>query len=181
VNESKLAVARPAEKKVLEPPDTHYLRAAEGWLMLGCVTEAQTELQNISLQARFHPRVLMARYEICARKAHWELAYALAQGLVVLSPQEPAGWINRSIALHALKRTPEAWYTLLPAAEKFPKNVVIAYNLACYGSQMGRFSEANQWLKKATEMDKDNKVKWMAVKDPDLMPLWEYLGKSHQG
>jgi len=166
---------------MLEPPDTHYLRAAEGWLLLGCVTEAQEELQHISLQGRFHPRVLLARWEVSARKQHWELAYVLAQGLVVLAPQEPAGWINRSIALHAMKRTPEAWYNLLPAAEKFPQNVVVAYNLACYASQLGKFSEANQWLQKASEMDKENKVKWMAIKDPDLAPLWQYLGSASPG
>ncbi len=165
---------------MLEPPDTHYLRAAEGWLGLGLVPEAQAELNHLSLQARFHPRVILARWEISARQRQWELAYALAQGLVVLTPDEPAGWINRAIALHAMKRTPEAWYALLPAAEKFPKNTIVIYNLACYASQLGKFQEANQWLRKAEETDHENRVKWMALKDPDLQPLWEYLATLDQ-
>lgn len=139
------------------------------------------EINHISLQARFHPRVLLARWEIAARQQQWEMAYAIAQGLVVLAPAEPAGWINRSIALHAMKRTPEAWYNLLSAAEKFPQNLVVAYNLACYACQLGKFQEAQTWLRKAEDMDKENKVKWMALKDPDLHGLWEYFGKPEQG
>ena len=175
---SPLVSAEP--RKALEPPDTHFLRAAEGWLGLGSLEDAEEEINHLSLQARFHPRVLLVRWEISARHRQWELAYALAQGLVVLAPNEPGGWVNRSISLHAMKRTPEAWFNLLPAAKKFPKNLVVAYNLACYASQLGKFTEANQWLKKAAEMDTENRVKWMALKDPDLQPLWEYLGSSSQ-
>lgn len=163
--------------KPLEASDTHLIRAVEGWLELGSVDDAMDEVGQISLEGRFHPRVILARYEIAARQLQWELAYALAQGLVVLTPNEPVGWINRSIALHAMKRTPEALYNLVPAAEKFSKNIVIPYNLACYASQLGKFQEANAWLKRARDMD-EKQVKWIALKDPDLQPLWEYLGRT---
>jgi predicted Zn-dependent protease len=166
------------QSKVLEPSDALHLRAAEGWLELGDDSEAQAELKQISLAARFHPLVLLARWEIFARKQHWEFAHTVAQGLVRLVPDEPKGWINRSAALHAMKRTPEAWQSLLPAAEKFPQNPLIAYNLARYACQLGRFQEANRWLQRAVQMRGGKRLKWIALKDPDLEPLWGGLGSS---
>ena len=84
------------------PPDIHFLRAAEGWLELGDHLEANEELKKISLQCRFHPQVLLVRWEIYAREGHWEFAHTIAHGLVALAPDEPVGWINRSFALHQM-------------------------------------------------------------------------------
>src|ERR1700704_888259 len=111
--------------KDIPAPDSHHLKAAQGWLELGNHQEANEELKEISLEWRFHPEVLIARFEIYARCNHWEFAYTIAHGMVALVPNEPAGWIKRSIALHQLKRTPEAWQTLLPAATKFPDNFTV--------------------------------------------------------
>lgn len=158
----------------IEAPDHHHLNAAEGWLALGDLSEAHTELKKISLACRFHPRVLLVRWEICAQQQLWEGARVIAHGLVTLVPEEASGWINRSVSLHALKRTPEAWQSLLPAIDKFPENALVPYNLACYAAQLGRFVESNQWLEKAIALDGDKKLKWIAVKDPDLQPLWEH-------
>ena len=157
--------------KMLEAPDLHFLNAAEGWLELGNHLEANEELKRISLPARFHPLVLLARWEIYAKGGHWEFAHTIAHGLVVLAPDDPRGWINRSFSLHEMKRTYDAWQTLLPAADKFPKNPIIAYNLSCYACQLGRFSEAAEWLKKAIKHGDGKKIKAMAMADPDLKPL----------
>lgn len=159
----------------LEASDQHHVNAAEGWLALGDLAEAHEELKQLSLPSRFHPRVLLVRWEICAQQQLWEGARVIAHGMVVLAPTEPSGWINRSVALHALKRTPEAWQSLLPAVDRFPNNPLVAYNLACYAAQLGKFDEANQWLDKAVSLDQDKRLKFMATKDPDLQPLWEHL------
>jgi predicted Zn-dependent protease len=155
------------------PPDCHFLRAAEGWLELGDHLEANEELKRISLQTRFHPQVLLARWEIYAREQHWEYAHTIAHGLVALAPDEPAGWINRSFALHQMKRTQEAWHALLPAVKKFPKNPTVAYNLACYACQLGKLTEARDWLTRAIETGDGNKIKSLAKEDPDLKPLFD--------
>ena len=159
--------------KPLGPPDSHFLNAAEGWLMLGLPLEANEELKKISLQGRFHPLVLLTRWEIYTRAHHWEFAHTIAQGLVALLPDEPVGWVNRSYALHQMKRTREAWHALLPAADKFPSNLTVAYNLACYACQLGMFDEAGRWLKKAMKLADPNHVQLVALEDPDLKPLWE--------
>ena len=50
--------------KKLEPPDSHHLEAAEGWLGLGNWNEANEELEKISAPARAHPSVLEMRFHI---------------------------------------------------------------------------------------------------------------------
>lgn len=49
----------------LEEPDTHYLRAAEGWCELGDIEEATKELERITPMQRVHPEVLKLRAKIC--------------------------------------------------------------------------------------------------------------------
>ena len=161
----------------LQPPDTHHLSAAEGWLGLGSVVDAHDELKQISLEARFHPNVLRVRWEVYARGGHWEFAHTIAQGLIAFLPDDAAGYINRSMALHQLKRTPEAWHNLLPAALKFPDNSTIALHLARYACQLGHLDEAKAWIKKAVTLDDAGELMSRALKEPDLAPLWPYYGK----
>ncbi|MCI0351284.1 MAG: hypothetical protein L0Z53_17815 [Acidobacteriales bacterium] len=167
----------PREFIPLQPPDTHHLSAAQGWLGLSAVAEAHSELQKISLQARFHPDVLRVRWEVYAQSGHWEFAHTIAQGLIAFLPDDPEGWINRSLCLHELKRTPEAWNALLPAALKFPSNAIVALHLARYACQLGRLDEAKTWVKKAASLDEAGALMRSALKDPDLTPLWPHYGK----
>jgi predicted Zn-dependent protease len=167
VEHSSAQKARP-----IGPPDVHYLRAAEGWLELGDHLEANEELKKITLQCRFHPQVLLVRWEIYAREGHWEFAHTIAHGLVALAPEEPVGWINRAFALHQMRRTNEAWHSLLPASRKWPNNATVAYNLACYACQLGRLDEARQWIERAMDIGDGPRIKALAAQDPDLRPLF---------
>jgi hypothetical protein len=81
------------------------------------------------------------------------------------------------VALHELKRTPEAWNALLPAALKFPGNSTIAFHLARYACQLGRLDEAKTWIKKAATLDEAGELMSAALKDPDLTPLWPHYSK----
>src|SRR3954468_15114407 len=59
----------------LEPPDTHYLMHAVGWLELGSVSEAKAELAHIRTAFQFHPDVLEVRWLICAEERQWPLPF----------------------------------------------------------------------------------------------------------
>jgi len=109
---------------------------------------------------------------LCARRS-LEYAYTIAHGMVALVPNEATGWIKRSVALHKLRRTPEAWQSLLPAATKFPENVTILFDLARYACQLGKYSDAFRWLERAKKIADPHSVKQMAKKDPELEPLWQ--------
>jgi hypothetical protein len=68
------------------------------------------------------------------------------------------------------KRTQEAFDSLLPVGEKFPKVWTIPYNLACYCAQLGRLDECRDWFTRAMAID-EKTVQRAAIDDPDLKPL----------
>ena len=156
----------------LEPPDSHHLAAAEGWLELSNPVEANDELEKITPIKRAHPDVLKMRVRIYLEARKWEMALPVCEALVKSLPENPFGWIHRSYALHELKRTQEAYDLLIPAETRFPHEWVVPYNLACYQCQLGRLPEARSLLTKALELDPFSKRKMQALEDPDLAPLW---------
>ncbi len=161
--------------KPLEPPDCHYLNAAQGWLELADPVAAWEEMDKITPKGKLHPLFLLVRWELYAKARQWEAAHMLAEYLVMLCPEEPIGWLQRSYSLHAMKRTPEAFHQLLPAAQKFPKLSTVAYHLACYACQLGHIEEGWHWLDKAIATGEPDAIKSMALEDPGLAPLWQHL------
>jgi len=69
----------------------------------------------------------------------------------------------------------QAWEALLPAFDKFPKEPIIPFNLACYACQMRQLDAARDWLQRAMAISGKEKIKPMALKDSDLEPLWEEI------
>jgi tetratricopeptide (TPR) repeat protein len=160
--------------KPLAPPDSHYLRAAQGWVELGSPLEAEKELERIARELRAHPDVLEVRWHIYAQANRWEACVDLADATIQLAPDRAEAWIHRSFALHELNRTQEAYDNLLPVAGRFPNVWTIPYNLACYCAQLGRLGECQEWFRKAVAIDEQT-VKRAASDDPDLKPLWDSL------
>ncbi len=163
--------------KPLEPPDSHHLSAAAGWLGLGNLAEAVAELEKIAPQFQSHPQVLTIRYDICAKAGKWDVAAEIAGTLTRLEPHPPGAWI--SLAYAERRKTgggiPRAREILVQAQRAFPGEPTIAYNLACYECQSGDLNAARSWLEKACALGDANKVKLMALEDPDLKPLWPDL------
>jgi hypothetical protein len=105
----------------------------------------------------------------------------IARTLVEIVSEFPNGWIYQA---EALRRMPggegveRAWAALLPAADKFPKEVAILYNLACYSCQMGRLADAWAWLEMAFKVAGDQKqLKLKALDDRDLEQLWKEIAE----
>ena len=160
--------------KPLEPPDSHCLSAAIGWLGLGNVVEAGAELEKIAPQFQSHPDVLAVQFDIHAQAGKWDAAAEIAGTLTQLEPEEPGAWI--SLAYATRRKTgggiPQARAILIQAQRTFPKEKIIAYNLACYDCQLGNLDAAKAWLDKACTLGDARKIKHMARQDPDLEPLW---------
>jgi hypothetical protein len=161
----------------LDPPDTHYLSAALGWLGLGRPDEARGELALIRADWQEHPDVLEVRWLICADERQWEEGLQVARLLVEKAPQRATGWLHQA---YALRRVPEgnikrAWEALLPVCDKFPKEPIIPYNLSCYACQMQLLDEARAWLQRALKLGGKDNLKPMALADPDLEPLWQEI------
>jgi tetratricopeptide (TPR) repeat protein len=162
----------------LESPDTHYLSAAEGWLALGNSAEAGEEIARIAPALLDHPEVLEVRWNICAAGQRWETAFEIADRLVTVAPERSSGWIHRAYSVRRASGggLQKAWDALRPAYEKFPKEAVIPYNLACYAAQFGRLDEAWEWLHKSMEAEGNvQTIQQRALADSDLSALWERL------
>jgi len=161
----------------LESPDSHHANAAMGWLELGNRAEAQAELDQVSAANLRHPDVLEVRWALLAQEQQWEAALDVATKLLLRAPERPTGWLHRA---YSLRRTPEgglakAWDALLPAAEKFPGEPTVFYNLSCYACQMQQLDTARQWFKRALKAGSREHIKRMALADADLEPLWEEI------
>jgi tetratricopeptide (TPR) repeat protein len=161
----------------LEPPDSHFLSAAVGWLELGNRIEAEAELNRISVEHQCHPDVLEVRWIILAEAKRWEAALGTARTLLKAAPHRSSGWLHHA---YALRRTTadglkQAWDALLPAYDKFPKEPTIAYNLSCYACQMGQLDEARLWFRRALKAGNKEMIRKMALEDTDLEALWEEI------
>ncbi len=161
----------------IEPPDSHRIRAAVGWLELGCPNDALQELGELSESNRDHPDVLELRWQIHAAAKDWSAALDDATLLVDKAPDRASGWLHRAYALRrasdgGLERARDA---LRPAFEKFPKEPLIAYNLACYACQLRQMDEARHWLHSAIKAGRKATVTRLALKDEDLRPLWDEI------
>ena len=161
----------------IEPPDSHHLNAAFGWLGLGLREEAKNELNLISEAHQQHPDVLETRWLILAGECQWTAALQVARRLLAHSPDRADGWLHHA---YALRRAPEggleqAWEALKPAAEKFPAEPIIPYNLSCYACQLRQLDEARLWFKRALKIGGKERIKQMALADADLEPLWNEI------
>jgi predicted Zn-dependent protease len=164
--------------KPLQPPDSHYVSAAVGWLGLGRRIEANEELQKIAPENAAHPDVLEALWHIYAATGQWQFCVEIAAAIIKLDGERSFGWLHSSIALHELKRTQEAFDQLRPVAERFPNVWRIPYALARYCAQLDRCIESQLWLRRAMAIDRET-VRSTAIIDPDLQPLWaSMLGKN---
>ena len=156
----------------LEPPASHRVSSAEGWLELGNPAEAAAELAGLAPEWAEHPAVLELKWQIKAQGGHWVACLALASRLVELHPELAVGYIHRSFALHELRRTVEARDLLAPAAARFPEEEILPYNLACYECSLGNLATARAWLGKIFGRHNSESWRRAAQSDPDLTALW---------
>ena len=122
----------------IEPPDTHALSAALGWLELGNTAEALAELDRISESNQPHPAVIEMRWAVYAGMKRWDLALESAEELVRVLPGKVDGWLHRAYALRRARGggLMQAWEALLPAAEKCPMQPLVAFNLGVETGQL---------------------------------------------
>lgn len=163
----------------LEPPDTHYLSAAVGWMELGDLVESEKELNRVSAAQQCHPDVLEVRWLLLAQSQRWQPALEIARTLVKVAPERSSGWLHQAYALRraAEDGLQQAWEALLPASSKFPKEPTIPYNLSCYACQLNQLEEAMTWFRRALLVGDRDQIKRMALCDPDLEPLWAEIRK----
>jgi tetratricopeptide (TPR) repeat protein len=164
----------PAELEPLEPPDSHHLSAAMGWLGLKNWQEAEEELEKIAPAFRSHPSVLTVRFEVYSQAGgKWDKANEIARALIQILPEESQFWIWHAYSARRMPGggIPQAREILGKAQQLIPEEPLIPYNLGCYECQLGHLEKAWTWLEKAFAIG-DATFKTMALEDADLEPLW---------
>jgi len=158
----------------LKISDAHQLNAACGWLELGNLAEVRAELAGMSPESRTHPAVLRLQFALAAAEQNWDAAFAFAEQLLCALPGEPAGWLHCAYALRRKRGggLEQARDFLAPAAQKFPREATIAFNLACYECQLRDLPAARRWLQRACEIGGQQQIHAQALADADLQPLW---------
>jgi tetratricopeptide (TPR) repeat protein len=154
------------------------IRFAEGWLGLGNAEEAGKAIADLNSVEANQPDVLALRWSIHAAVEQWEEAHRVALIQLKVNSDDVRGWINQS---YALRRMPDggirmAMEALLPALQKFPREVLIPYNLACYQCQLGDLEESRKYLRLAFKIGGRRQLLALALDDPDLKPIRDDLG-----
>jgi predicted Zn-dependent protease len=126
----------------ITPPDSHLLKAAQGWLELGNHLEANEELDKIPAESRDHFSILDLRWRICAKAEKWVTCLDIAMALKNLAPGRLSGWLICAESLHQLKRTAEAREVLLEAVPELLSHSSLPCSLACYCARLGKTSKA---------------------------------------
>ena len=161
-----------------------HLEAASGWLELGDPRTASQELGNISGLRRALPDVLRVRLQIAMESGDWRNAFALAQGLICVTQHDAEIFLWRSEAVRHLPKggVQQALSLLLEAANDFPNEPAIPFQLACYNGQLAQEATAQSWLTIAFEAAQRhgslNKWKAAALESPDLASLRKKMGRA---
>jgi hypothetical protein len=167
----------------LSHADKVHLDAAEGWLLLDRPDYALEEFGHLTASCRENADVLEREWQTHAMGRNWTAAYETAVRLVNRHPKSAFGWIHRSYALRRMEGggLMKAREALLPAAARFPKELLIPYNLACYAACLDRLDEAWDWLQAATQIAGATRVRRMALGDQDLAPLHDRVREALKG
>ena len=135
--------------------------------------EAQAELEKIDPFCRHLPELLSARIPHYRTLKKWDLMAIVAKKLTEWSPEQPGNFIDWAYATRRTESIHAAHTILTRAASLHPTDPTIQFNLGCHEAQMDNLDRAKTHLKRATDIDP--KFRLLALKDPDLEPLWSSL------
>ena len=155
-----------------------HLQAAEGYLELGMLVEANDEIEKLAPELKTTSPVLGIRLEIYRAAKKWSLMEVVAQVLCKRHQDDPAYWSDLAFAANRSSGLKEAHRILSEALEKFPSDALTLFNLGCYACQLGNLAEAKTLVGQAIKIDPKFKID--AIDDPDLEPLWKEIEEAKE-
>jgi tetratricopeptide (TPR) repeat protein len=160
--------------------DKHHLQAAEGWIELNDLIQANAELNEITPQMRAHPDVLAMRRRIFDEAKRWDKLLVVAESLSKGFPDDVDAWVDYARAFSNLGKTEEAIHLQKLKLQDFEHDRAVPYFLGCFTCKIGKLDEARSWLIKAfsTELGSFYRMTWL--QDPDLEPLWVEIQSDDQ-
>lgn len=104
----------------------------------------------------------------------WDLTQAVAAKLTELSPGHVGCWVSLAYATRRAVSIEAARSILLDALERFPGEVIVSYNFACYECRLGNIERAKELLGKCFALE--SQWRSLALDDEDLEPLRDGIG-----
>jgi Flp pilus assembly protein TadD len=153
----------------LRPATLRQLRYAEGYLLLGLVTEAAETLGEIEEADRELTPVLRFWAEVHVARRDWAAAAVAADTLCKREPGNAGHWIQHAYAVRRAEGIPAAHAILSQGLALHPLEPTIHFNLACYEARLGRLDEARTFLASACRLDPE--FVGLAQTDEDLETL----------
>ena len=138
-----------------------------------CSTKPKRNWKRSTRSAGIYRSFCRPASHIIGRSEKWDLMAIVARKLTEWNPEEPGNFVDWADAIWRTESIHAAHAILTRAASLHPTDPTIQFNLACYEAQMGNLDRAKTHLKRATEIDA--KFRLMALKEPDLEPLWSSL------
>lgn len=152
-----------------------HLSAAGGYLELGMLQDAADELAKLPPALRDCREAMGVCALIQLKAGAWQRLREVGSHLARNWPEEANHWIWLAFGTRRCRSLAEAELVLLEALKHHDAEPMIHFNLACYAAQLGRLDDATTRLERAIAMDPQ--FRHMALRDPDLKPLWAALGK----
>ncbi len=149
------------------------LLAAQGYLELGMVEEALSELASVPAGENADADLTELRLHILMHGKRWDEAFVAAEELLRISPQAVPGYIHGAFALHELGRTAQARDLLLKGPPLLRQNPTFHYNIGCYEAVLGNRESALQSLRESFALDETYRD--FAQRDPDLEGIRDAL------
>jgi len=149
------------------------LQRADGYLDLGMPTGAEKELAAIPDEHRSHIACRKIQLRLLLLRQAWAPAAELAQQLRDEEPHDAGLWVHLAYARRRVSGLDDAYSVLKTALDRFPREAIIPFNLACYECRLGRNDEALTFLERAFELEPG--FRDVATEDEDLKPLWDKL------
>jgi Flp pilus assembly protein TadD len=135
--------------------------------------EAAKTLEKVTAEDETQNEVLGVRLDLYMAAKKWDLAAKVGRRLVKNEPGNAGAWVNLAYSIRRFEGLDAAERILNQARSLHANNALIAYNLACYASVAGRTEEAKNRLRRVFDLDKAFRA--VALEDPDLRPLWDWV------
>lgn len=150
--------------------DLRHLTAAEGYIELGMLEEADVELEKVDADCSAFSHVLALKLCIYAGLAEWKLMAAVARKLTQHDPSDVQWVIWWAYAAGKGQSVERAKAILIRALRAHPNDPRIHYALCCYENRLQHFNTARRHLARAIQLD--FRLRLLGLEDQQLEPLW---------
>lgn len=157
----------------LPAPVRNRIIAADGYLDLKLCRFAREELDGVAEEFRDSALWLAVRRRLAAETADWAEAVRVGARLCEKEPGEPGHWVMYAFATRRAESLEQARLILADARTRFPREAILAYNLACYECRLTRLDSARSLLRETFQLDPA--FRDIALRDADLSELRQEL------